>query len=54
MGCTTTRRTWRYVRAADMAVMVAAIDVGTNSANLLVIDEHGKELTRVITSTRLG
>ena len=34
--------------------MVAAIDVGTNSANLLVIDEHGKELTRVITSTRLG
>ena len=33
---------------------VAAIDVGTNSANLLVIDEHGKELTRVITSTRLG
>ena len=33
---------------------VAAIDVGTNSTNLLVIDEHGKELTRVITSTRLG
>ena len=33
---------------------VAAIDVGTNSTNLLVIDEHGKELTRVITSSRLG
>ncbi|MEI6299282.1 MAG: hypothetical protein WCP50_06775 [Actinomycetota bacterium] len=33
---------------------VAAIDVGTNSTNLLVIDDHGAELTRVITSTRLG
>jgi exopolyphosphatase/guanosine-5'-triphosphate,3'-diphosphate pyrophosphatase len=33
---------------------VAAIDVGTNSTNLLVIDEHGTELTRGITSTRLG
>ena len=33
---------------------VAAIDVGTNSTNLLVIDEHGTEVTRVITSTRLG
>jgi exopolyphosphatase / guanosine-5'-triphosphate,3'-diphosphate pyrophosphatase len=33
---------------------VAAIDVGTNSTNLLVIDEHGTELTRVISSTRLG
>jgi len=54
MGVTATRRTWRYVRTADMTVMFAAIDVGTNSANLLVIDEHGKELTRVITSTRLG
>jgi exopolyphosphatase/guanosine-5'-triphosphate,3'-diphosphate pyrophosphatase len=32
----------------------AAIDVGTNSTNLLVIDEHGAEITRVITSTRLG
>ena len=37
-----------------MTVSFAAIDVGTNSANLLVIDEHGKEVTRVITSTRLG
>ncbi len=33
---------------------VAAIDVGTNSTNLLVIDDDGAELTRVITSTRLG
>ena len=32
----------------------AAIDVGTNSTNLLVVDDHGAELTRVITSTRLG
>jgi exopolyphosphatase/guanosine-5'-triphosphate,3'-diphosphate pyrophosphatase len=37
-----------------MTVTFAAIDVGTNSANLLVIDELGKEVTRVITSTRLG
>jgi exopolyphosphatase/pppGpp-phosphohydrolase len=37
-----------------MTTMFAAIDVGTNSANLLVIDEHGTELTRVITATRLG
>ena len=33
---------------------VAAIDVGTNSTNLLVIDNHGTEITRTITSTRLG
>ena len=33
---------------------VAAIDVGTNSTNLLVIDDHGTEITRTITSTRLG
>ena len=54
MGFATTRRTWRFLRTATMTVTFAAIDVGTNSANLLVIDEHGKELTRVITSTRLG
>lgn len=53
MGRTTTRRTWRYVRTTIMKT-VAVIDVGTNSTNLLVIDEHGAELTRVITSTRLG
>jgi exopolyphosphatase/guanosine-5'-triphosphate,3'-diphosphate pyrophosphatase len=33
---------------------VAAIDVGTNSTNLLVIDDDGAERTRVTTSTRLG
>jgi len=33
---------------------VAAIDVGTNSTNLLVIDDHGTEITRTITSIRLG
>ena len=33
---------------------IAAIDVGSNSTNLLVQDASGKELTRVITSTRLG
>ena len=37
-----------------MTETFAAIDVGTNSANLLVIDELGKEVTRVLTSTRLG
>jgi len=54
MGRTATRRTWRYVRTAVMTETFAAIDVGTNSANLLVIDELGKEVTRVLTSTRLG
>jgi exopolyphosphatase/guanosine-5'-triphosphate,3'-diphosphate pyrophosphatase len=33
---------------------VAVIDVGTNSTNLLVVDENGVELARAITSTRLG
>jgi len=33
---------------------VAAIDVGTNSTNLLVIDDNGTEIARTITSTRLG
>ena len=53
MGGTATRRTWRLVRTTVMTTF-AAIDVGTNSTNLLVIDEHGTELTRTITSTRLG
>ena len=53
MGGATTRRTWRFLRTTDMTI-VAAIDVGTNSTNLLVVDEHGTELTRTITSTRLG
>ena len=33
---------------------IAVIDIGSNSTNLLVQDASGKELTRVITSTRLG
>jgi len=37
-----------------MTATFAGIDVGTNSANLLVIDSTGAELARVITSTRLG
>lgn len=53
MGRATTRRARRCLRTTVMTTF-AAIDVGTNSANLLVIDEHGKELTRIITSTRLG
>ena len=33
---------------------VAAIDIGTNSTNLLVIDEHGRTIERVVNITRLG
>ena len=54
MGGATTRRTWRFLRTTFMTATFAAIDVGTNSTNLLVIDGNGTELTRVITSTRLG
>lgn len=32
----------------------AAIDIGTQSTNLLVCDEHGAQLERIITATRLG
>lgn len=35
-------------------VIRAVIDVGTQSTNLLVCDPDGKELVRVISSTRLG
>jgi len=35
-------------------VNVGAIDIGTNSTNLLVVDESGKTLERVVTVTRLG
>ena len=54
MGGATTRRTWRFLRTTFMTATFAAIDVGTNSTNLLVIDGNGTELTRIITSTRLG
>lgn len=33
---------------------VAAIDIGTNSTNLLIADAAGDELTRLVTTTRLG
>lgn len=33
---------------------LAVIDVGTNSTNLLVVDSNGNELTRVVSTTRLG
>lgn len=33
---------------------VAAIDIGTNSTNLLVVDAAGEELERVVAITRLG
>jgi exopolyphosphatase/guanosine-5'-triphosphate,3'-diphosphate pyrophosphatase len=33
---------------------VAAIDIGTNSTNLLVVDPEGRELERIVAITRLG
>ena len=33
---------------------LAVIDVGTNSTNLLVVGTDGTDLTRTVTSTRLG
>ena len=36
------------------SVTCAAIDVGTQSTNLLVRDAHGRDLARIISSTRLG
>ncbi|MEY4360919.1 MAG: hypothetical protein RL391_225 [Actinomycetota bacterium] len=33
---------------------VGAIDIGTNSTNLLVVDDDGRTLERVVTVTRLG
>ncbi len=37
-----------------MKVPVAAVDIGTNSTNLLVVGAGGEELDRVVTVTRLG
>lgn len=33
---------------------VAAIDIGTNSTNLLILDDSGHEITREVAVTRLG
>jgi exopolyphosphatase/guanosine-5'-triphosphate,3'-diphosphate pyrophosphatase len=33
---------------------VAAIDIGTNSTNVLVVDESGVEIERIVAITRLG
>lgn len=48
---------FRSVRRAGQAHLVsirAAIDVGTNSVRLLVVDELGASLAREVTITRLG
>ena len=37
-----------------MTRIVAAIDIGTNSTNLLVRSSDGRELERIVTITRLG
>jgi exopolyphosphatase/guanosine-5'-triphosphate,3'-diphosphate pyrophosphatase len=37
-----------------VTVPVAAVDIGTNSTNLLVVGAGGEELERVVTVTRLG
>lgn len=35
-------------------MITAAIDIGTNSTNLLIVDAHGHDLARRYASTRLG
>lgn len=37
-----------------MSVVRAAVDVGSNSTRLLVVDEHGQRLTRELAITRLA
>ena len=37
-----------------MSRAVAAIDIGTNSTNVLVLDAEGRELDRIVNITRLG
>ena len=37
-----------------MDQVFAAIDIGSNSTNLLIVDQSGKTLERVVRSTRLG
>lgn len=38
----------------DVTDRIAAIDIGTNSTNLLIVDERGDEIERRVTVTRLG
>ncbi len=33
---------------------LAAIDIGSNSTNLLIVDQAGQTLERIVRSTRLG
>jgi exopolyphosphatase/guanosine-5'-triphosphate,3'-diphosphate pyrophosphatase len=37
-----------------MDEIFAAIDIGSNSTNLLIVDQSGKTLERIVRSTRLG
>jgi len=37
-----------------MNEVFAAIDIGSNSTNLLIVDQAGKTLERIVRSTRLG
>jgi exopolyphosphatase/guanosine-5'-triphosphate,3'-diphosphate pyrophosphatase len=37
-----------------MDLVFAAIDIGSNSTNLLIIDQSGQTLERIVRSTRLG
>lgn len=39
---------------ARTEVTVAAVDIGTNSVRLLVLDENGRELERIVTVVGLG
>jgi exopolyphosphatase/pppGpp-phosphohydrolase len=36
-----------------MDLVFAAIDIGSNSTNLLIIDQSGQTLERIVRSTRL-
>ena len=37
-----------------MDEIFAAIDIGSNSTNLLIVDQSGQTLERIVRSTRLG
>ena len=37
-----------------MDSIFAAIDIGSNSTNLLITDSYGEKLERIVRSTRLG